>query len=242
MSYEAIVRKLGLHDLAKLNGSGLVFDEIIGLQIPFFEEMGFPPALVPVANSIGSPSYFGAYIYDINDFRSTFVDFMIDEKELYEIGLNEQQFCYYLARRAMLDYYEEDDDIVSQISKLCSLLDVDNASVLGDLSDEEFLKLDVFKNGIPIYIKYGKPGTSVGGTGFQRLSNGETIGADLISIFDSALDAAEYQQAWEVLNSPGWSLEDAKSRFKKLVDAHGSDILKELYEEWMRLNHPVQGY
>lgn len=176
MTYEKIVQKLGFETLEKLNGSGWAFDEIIGLQIPFFEEMGFPPAMVPLANSIGSLSYFGAYIYDIDDLKFTFVDLMIDEKEIYEIGLNEKQFCYYLARRAMLDYYEEDDEeITSQISKLCLILGVDNPSSLGDMSDDEFIKLDVFKDGIPIYLKYGKPGTSVGNTGFQRLSDGNPV-------------------------------------------------------------------
>lgn len=243
MNYEAIAQKLGFDTLARLNGSGLMYDEIIGLQIPFFEEMGFPPAMVPLANSIGSMSYFGAYIYDIDNLKFTFVDLMIDEKELYEVGLNEKQFCYYLARRAMLDYYEEDDeDIASQISKLCLILGVDDPSSLGDMSDDEFLKLDVFKNGIPIYLKHGKLGTSVGNTGFQRLSDGKSVGSNLKIIFDDALDAGEHQKAWDVLNCPGWSLSDAKSRFKKLVDAKNSELLSELYEEWIRVNHPIQGY
>lgn len=95
---------MGFTNLEKLNSSGLMFDEIVGLQIPFFDEIGFPPAMIPIANSIGSFSYFGVYIYDIECSAFTFVDLIIDEKEIYEVGLNEKQFCYYIVRRAIVDY------------------------------------------------------------------------------------------------------------------------------------------
>ncbi len=60
--------------------------------------------MIPIANSIGSFSYFGVYIYDIECLAFTFVDLIIDEKEIYEVGLNEKQFCYYIVRRAIVDY------------------------------------------------------------------------------------------------------------------------------------------
>ncbi len=42
ITYEVLVRKLGFTNLEKLNSSGLMFDEIVGLQIPFFDEIGSP--------------------------------------------------------------------------------------------------------------------------------------------------------------------------------------------------------
>lgn len=242
MSYSRIYQKLGFSRLEKLSGSGLMFDEIIGMQIPFSDGMGFPPAMIPFANSIGSFSYFGSYIYDIDRVGLTFVDLMVDEGELYEVGLNEEQFCYYLARRAMVDFYEENDGVDTQILEFCSLLGIDNAFALRYMSDEEFLNLGVFESGAPTYLKFGKPGTSIGDTGFQRSSGRKGVVLNHKAVFDAAIDSGKYQKAWSVLNSPGWSLSDAKSKFKILVDAKRSDFLTGIYDEWINSNHPVQGY
>lgn len=243
MSYEIISEKLGFDKLPKLYQSGLVFDEIVGCQIPFYEGLGFPPAMLPLASAVGNASYFGAYLYDINNLDCTFVELMLDEEELYEVGLNEQQFCYFLVRRAMLDYYEEDNEfIINQISRFCSLLNVEDWSVIGDLSQEEFLQLEIFDLGVPRYLKLGKNGTTLGNTGFQSRVKTESVHLDYKSEFDAAFMNQDFQKAWNILNTPGWNFDDAKVRFKLLTEQVNNEVMTELYNSWIQLNHPVQGY
>ncbi|MFZ6731777.1 hypothetical protein ACO0LG_07630 [Undibacterium sp. Ji42W] len=67
MEYEDILAALNVKQLNKLKDSNLRFSEILGLEIPFHDGFGFPPALIPIANSIGSFQYFGAFLYDIVD-------------------------------------------------------------------------------------------------------------------------------------------------------------------------------
>ncbi|MFZ6679193.1 hypothetical protein [Undibacterium sp. Tian12W] len=167
MEYEDILAALNVKQLNKLKDSNLRFSEILGLEIPFYDGLGFPPALIPIANSIGSFQYFGAFLYDIVDSKVSFVDLMIDDSELFEIGLNEKQFCYYLARRSLQDYLEEDPDISSEIYQLCSLLGVDEFNSLQTIDEQNYLRLDVFRSGIPKYFQTRQGGTTYGKTGFD---------------------------------------------------------------------------
>ncbi|MFZ6780886.1 hypothetical protein ACO0LD_28970 [Undibacterium sp. Ji83W] len=242
MEYEHILAALHVKQLNRLKDSNLRFGEILGLQIPFDDGFGFPPALIPIANSIGSFQYFGAFLYDIVEFKVSFVDLMIDESELFEIGLNEKQFCYYLARRSSQDYFEEDSDISIEISQLCTLLGVDELDNLQTIDEKNYLKLNVFKSGIPKYLQNRQCGTTYGKTGFDLASNGMKLNFDPNASFSAAISNCDYQKAWEALNSPGWLLEDAKISFKKLVDHTGNPLLTSLYDKWASLNHPQQGY
>ncbi|MFZ6731779.1 hypothetical protein ACO0LG_07640 [Undibacterium sp. Ji42W] len=179
---------------------------------------------------------------ELNQMFLSFVDLMIDDSELFEIGLNEKQFCYYLARRSLQDYLEEDSDISSEIYQLCSLLGVDEFNSLQTIDEQNYLRLDVFRSGVPKYLQNRQGGTTYGKTGFDLASNGMQLNFDLSASFSDAISNSDYQLAWEVLNSPGWLLEDAKSAFKKLVDHTGNQLLSGMYSKWASLNHPQQGY
>jgi hypothetical protein len=215
----------------------------IGLETPFYEGLGFPPALIPVANSVGSFSFFGVYLHDICPFKFSFVDLMMEESEIYEIGLNERQFCLYLARRAMEDYFEEDEeDGARKILQLCTKLNIDSPKQLEYMEDKDFLKLDVFKSGIPKYLLDSKPGSTQGQTGFQLISKGESLDENLKGNVIKSLEEGKLQLAWNYLNSPGWNLKDARDCFKSLVKVAENEFLSEIFDAWSKLNLPEQGY
>jgi len=233
---------LGFEKLSRLNHADIAFDEVVGLQIPFFDGFGFPPALIPVANSMGSSSYFGAYVYNIIEPRLCFVDLMVNEQEVFEIGLDEKQFSHYLVRRAMRDYFEEGSELSTEFSRFSTLLGVENASALALISDEDFLKLEAFKTGIPKYFLDHKAGTTQGTTGFDLASKGENTFPDMTSSFDSAFYNGDFQKSWNILNSPGWSIDLAKTKFTLLVDAADNEVISSLYDAWIAVNHPKDGY
>jgi hypothetical protein len=241
MYCEKILKQLELHKTLELQDCNLLNE--IGLEIPFYEGLGFPPALIPVANSAGSFSFFGVYIYEIQPLKVCFVDLMMDESELYEIGLTEEQFCHYLSRRAMEDYFEEEEaDIAHEILQLCKVLGVNDPKQLEYMSDEEFLKLKVFELEIPKYLLESKSGSTHGKTGFQLVSKGEKLDGNLIDDFNKVLEKRELQSAWNYLNSPGWNIKDAKKCFKRLVNIAENETLSELYKAWSNLYLPEDGY
>lgn len=232
MSYENILSSLGLDQLVQLKSEKLSFDEILGMEIPFYEKMGFPPALIPFANSFGGLSLFGGYLSNIESNEVVFVDLLTDDQKIYEIALSAEQLIFGLVRRAMTDYYDEDTEY--QIQKLCQVLGIPDSQKIGDMDDEDFKRLKVFSSGLPKYLKDETSGLS-NGFEFSKQTN-------LVELFDNSMQENYYQRAWEYLNTSGWGLPEAKEKFKTLVDSVNNNFLNQMYLEWSKIDHPLEGY
>lgn len=234
MYYDDVLLKLNLNNIIKFKSLDLDFDEILGLEIPFNESIGFPPALIPIASSLGGFSYTGVYLTDIvnNDF--VFVDFLVDDNnKIYEVALTEKQFSLYIVRRAMLDYF--DDDVEDQIKTLCNCLGISNFMDIADLEDDEFLELNEFKPDAPKYLTSSLSGFSIENEPVLETGN-------LKEKFDHCLYNNDFQGAWKYLNQPGWLLSDAKDNFKLLIERSNHKLLLDIFNVWSSLKHPTQGY
>ncbi|MBC3907894.1 hypothetical protein [Undibacterium umbellatum] len=220
MTYESILKKLGCHRIVAFQQEGLDYSSILGLNIPFWDGMGFPPALVPIANGHSSRSYTGLYLQNVFQKEFCFLDFDIEASEIYEIGLTENQFGYYLVRRSATDYVEPDDEeIVEDFKRLCKVWNFEATSSFEQESLLELRKLDIFGPGIPKYLADNRPGTTHGNSGFERRSREQEISIDLVSDFHLALEKENHQSAWEILNSPGWSYSLAIDALLELKNA-----------------------
>lgn len=193
----------------------------IGLESPFYDGYGFPPSLIPIASGIDVMSYYGIYIDNIYSLGVCYVNLSIEDSNLYEIAISQEQFVYYLSYDAIVNFNDDEEDD-AKMSSFCEELGVFDYRLLQKLASP--LEHPVYKSNLTPRLLSNKPGAGEGETGYQKHSLGyENDPFELTSRFDNALDNQDYQLAWNILNSPGWELKNAKDSFKRLV----------MYQKWI---------
>jgi hypothetical protein len=267
--YELLFRELQLPTALVDCAAGRITLPIAGKMSPA-EWFVFPPALCPVWSNGSLPSYLGYWKHWFGPRPETFVDFDVESGKAREVARTADQFFSHVIMSAICvhDRVTAAIERFASAVGIKNLSEINAVSLKSGDDPHGYTAISQFRKDAPLatvteirdYTGEFPTNQFSGKNKWWENSCAFEIPDDALEswpeaiprplwlspgnrkeVFESFLNAGEHFKAWLTLNSPGWSIPDAKKAITALSSAAGDSRFALLAEAWVSVAEDTSG-
>lgn len=269
--YEAVLEGLNLPIDAQRCARGEIRFPVPDIEVPF-GSYGFPPALIPLWSRGSGPEYYGFWIHWFVDRKPTLVRVEITQGYLVqEIARTFEQLASLIvleaivmrdgvspeietfAHRCGVDLNaidaisQESGDDASGLLQLASFAEQPPANLLVTgvkyEGDFPFAGMEATPERLRTICTLETPIELRSAIAAMPKAPAWFLTDSEPTVFYSALERADFAEAWMSLNSAGWKFSDAKIALRALSEVAGDDRFRKVASAWIEQPHEwVENY
>lgn len=268
-TYELLFRELNLSIALIDCAMGRIRFPLVSVISPA-EWYFFPPALLPVWCDPSLPSYLGVWKHWFTSRSVSYVEFQVESCKAYEVARTSEQFFCHAIMEA-LAIHDRVTPAIEQFASavgIRNLSEIDAVSLKSGDDPRGYSPISQFRKDVPLatvterkdYTGGFPTGEFSGTNNWWENSCVFEVPDDVLeswpqaiaqplwlspgnrkNVFESFLNAGEYFKAWLTLNSPGWSIPDAKEAITALSSAANDSRFSLLAKAWISVAEDTSG-